>query len=203
MDYRIMIHPSGDIKELLENQLNIIAKEVYGKDTQNVVFRIKTEQSYGNRRKLFIPGGGEIIEMELAPHITLSQKIEIDEKDENKLIAMLENVIKIRPFDLTSANLGDYGEYFTIFLSFSQNVHLDELRGRINDGFKDLFSKEKEKRDIPHITLVYDDMNERNFKKAWSVIDRNILMGKQISVKSIWLWKGWSPYKEFKLVSQY
>lgn len=203
LEYRVMIHPSGDLENALKEQLEIVAKDVYGKETNNVIFRVKTIEEQTNPRKLFIPGDGEIFEIEVFPHITLGQKIVINESDESKVLQQMTKVAsETTPFTLISTELGDYGEDFTIFLAFAQSKSADKLVSLIGKELKPFLADEEEKRDILHFTLLYDDVNPENINKAWEVISKDGLVDKKLPVVSLWLWrnkKGWKPFKEFKL----
>lgn len=196
-----MIHPVGEVEQVLKPQLALIARNIYGKKTENVIFRVKKLQKYANRRKLFFPGNGEVVDLELFPHITLSQKIEIDEDQEYILESKIKKLAVFTPFEMRSNSVGDYGEDFTIYLAFELGKEVDKLRDLITAEFGEYFPRDQEIRDTPHITLVYDDSDVDNFRRAWTVVDKNKLLGKKMLVNSVWLWKGMVPYKEFKFRS--
>ena len=199
IEYRVQIHPSGEMNDSLTKQLSFIAKIVYGKETDKVVYRVLRVKQHSNPRKLYVPGDGEVVEGELLPHIGLGQKIVIEEKDEDKVIRRIEKVASdTKPFMLTSTKLGDYGEDFTIFVAYSQSDHIDELDLKIREKMKQ-FSPPGEKvfRDVFHFTLVYDDVSPENINKAWKAIEEDGLVNKELQVNSIWLWKNHNPYKEF------
>ncbi len=193
-----MIHPAGEVEQVLKPQLATIARDVYGKNTEDVVFRVKKLPEHTNRRKLFFLGNGEVVDLEVFPHITLSQKIEMDEGQEYVLFERMGRVATFTPFTLTSSHVGDYGEDFTIFLAYEDNKTADNLKDTITAEFGEFFSQEKETRDILHTTLVYDDTNAENFKNAWALINKESLISKKLPVGSVWLWRGLTPYKEFK-----
>lgn len=198
MEYRVMIHPAGEVEQTLKPQLATIAQNVYGKNTEEVIFRVKKVPEYTNRRKLFFPGNGEVVDLEVFPHITLSQKIEMDEGQEDVLFERMNRIATFEPFVLTSSHVGDYGEDFTIFLAYEDNKNADNLKDSVVAEFGEFFSQERETRDNLHTTLVYDDVSVENFKKAWKLIDKDGLVGKKLPVSSVWLWRGLTPYKEFK-----
>jgi len=200
-EYRAMIHPSDELSDLLREQLSQIAENVYKRKTDNVIYRVKTVKKQTNPRKLFALGDGEIIDTEISLHMALGQKIVIDEKNENEVLQRMEEVTSnTKSFTLISTELGDYGEDFTIFLAFSQSDEADNLTALIKEKMELFFPSEREKRDILHFTLVYDDVDSENIEKAWKVIDKSKLVNKGLPVASLWLWKnkgGWKPYKEF------
>ena len=200
-EYRVLLHPSSELENTTRKQLEKIAENVYGKKADDVIFRIKTVKKQDNPRKVFVPGNGDVIEIDVFPHITLGQKIVINEGNEEKVLQQLKEIASsCKPFTLLSTELGDYDEDFTIYLAFAQSEEADELVSVINEKMKPFLSKEKEKRDILHITLLYDDADGGNIKKAWKVVDKNELVNKKLPVFSLWLWKnkeGWKPYKEF------
>jgi len=198
IEYRVEIHPSGEMEDSLKEQLSLVAKEVYGKKTDKVVYRVLGVSEQLNPRKLFIPGDGEVIEAEILPHIGLGQKIMIEERDEDKVILRMEEIASVtRPFELNSTRLGDYGEDFTIFVAFSPSKEADKLVLRIREKMKQFSPTYEEKRDVLHFTLVYDDVNPTNFEKAWKVVEEDKLINKKLRVTSIRLWKNNRPYKEF------
>jgi 2'-5' RNA ligase len=199
-----MINATSSLKMILEKRLVSIAQNIYGRDTKNVIYRVKTMEKHTNPRKLFFQGYGEILEGEVGLHMAVSQKIVINEDKENILFQEISKIVKnINSFTLKSTKLGDYGENFTIFLAFSKNKQAEKMMLIIDQNLESFFDKEREKRDILHFTLVYDDSSEENIKKAWRVIDKSSLKNKDLDVSSIWLWKnrqGWKPYKEFRLM---
>ena len=198
IEYRIEIHPSGKMEDSLRKQLSLIAKKVYGKETDEIVYRVLTVREQKTPRKLFMPGDGEIVEAEILPHIALGQKIMIGERDESKVIRKMEKIASVtKQFELSSTRLGDYGEDFTIFVAFSQSSEADELVLRIEEKMEEFSPTHKEKRDVLHFTLVYDDATPANIKKAWKVIEENKLINIKLQANSIWLWKNHKPYKEF------
>ncbi len=200
IEYRVQIHPSGEMEEPLKEQLSLIAKKVYGKETDKVVYRVLRVKEQTNPRKLFIPGDGEVVEAEILPHIALGQKIMIEEKDEDKVIRRMKEIASVtKPFELYSTRLGDYGEDFTIFVAFSQSNEADKLVLKIREKMEQFSPSYKEKRDVLHFTLVYDDVNPTNIEKAWKVVEEDKLINKKLRVTSIWLWKNHRPYKEFAL----
>lgn len=199
MEYRVMIHPAGEVEAALKPQLRIIATEVYGEDTNEVIFRVKKLPEYLNKRKLFFTGNGEVVDLKVFPHITLSQKIEMDESQEYIIEEKMKKIASRKPFVMQSSYLGDYGEDFTIFLAFVDNKEADKLKDSIVNEFgEERFSNDKETRDVLHATLVYDDESVDNFRKAWGFVDKEKLVGKILPVSSVWLWRGLTPYKEFK-----
>ena len=199
-EYRVEIHPSGEMEELLREQLSLVSKMVYGKETDKVVYRVLRVKEQTNPRKLFMPGDGEIIEAEIFPHIALGQKIMIEQRDEEKVIKRMEEIATdTKPFLLTSIKLGDYGEDFTIFIAFSQSDEADGLILKIGEKMERYSPTHKEKRDILHFTLVYDDVSPENIEKAWKVVEEDKLINKKLNVTSIWLWKNHKPYQEFTL----
>lgn len=198
MEYRIMIHPAGEVRQVLKPQLARIAWDVYGRKTEDVIFKVKRLPEYTNRRKLFFPGNGEVVDLEAFPHITLSQKIEMDEDQEHVLEEKVKRIAAFSPFIMQSSYVGDYGEDFTIYLAFEDSKEASRLKGMITTEFGEYFSKDKEKRDVLHTTLVYDDNNVGNIRKAWSLVDKDRLVGRKLPVSSIWVWRGLTPYKEFK-----
>lgn len=166
-EYRIMIHPSGELHEPLKEQLSRIAKDIYRKETDDVIYRIKTVEKQSNPRKLFVPGEGEIIEAEVPPHMALGHKFLIDEQSEEKVLQKLKEItLTTKPFTLISTKLGDYGEDFTIFTAFSQSDDADHLVSKINEATKSLLPNEIEKWDTLHFTLVYDDASSENIEKT-------------------------------------
>jgi hypothetical protein len=198
VEYRVEIHPSGEIEDSLRKQLSLIAKEVYGKETDKVVYRVLKVREQSNQRKLFIPGNGEVVKAEIFPHIALGQKIMIEEKDEDKVIQKMEEFVSdTKSFELTSTRLGDYGEDFTIFVAFLQSSEADKLVLRIGEEMEEFSPTHKEKRDLLHFTLVYDDVSPANIQKARKVVEENKLINKKVHVTSIWLWKNHKPYREF------
>src|SRR3989344_1255961 len=202
-EYRLMIQPAGDLEDLLKAQLKKIAGEGYHKETDKVIFRVRTTNGQTNPRKLFIPGDGRVIGVEILPHITLSQKIVVNEDREGELVEIIKEIAhKISHFALTSTKIGDYGEDFTIFLAFEQSPSADRLVELINSRFGRFFSAEREKRDVLHTTLIYDDADSKNIEKAAKIIEENKLVGCTLPVDSLWLWKnqpGGQPCKEFRL----
>ena len=194
MEHRVMIHPAGEVEHTLKPQLSAIAKSIYGKDTEDVIFRVKKVPKHTNRRKLFFQGNEGVVDLKVFPHITLSQKINIDEGQEHVLFERMERITALAPFTLTSSYVGDYGEDFTIFLAYEDNKNADNLKDFITAKFEEFFSQEKETRDILHTTLVYDDANAENFKKAWALINKESIIGKKLPVSSVWLWRGLTPY---------
>ncbi len=204
-EYRVMIHPSDELSDLLKEQLSQIAEKVYKRKADNVIYRVKTVKKQTNPRKLFAPGDGEIIDLEIPPHMALGQKIMTGEKDENEILKRMEEITSdTKPFTFVSTELGDYREDFTIFLAFSQSDKADNLLSAIEEKMKLFFPAEREKKDILHFTLVYDDTDPENIKKAWKVVDKSKLVNKELPVASLWLWKnkgGWKSYKEFPFKS--
>lgn len=202
-EYRVMLHPSSELEKAVRKQLEKIAEDVYGKKTDDVIFRVKTVEKQTNPRKIFIPGNGDVVELEIFPHITLGQKIVINEGDEDKVLQQLKEIAtSFKPFTLYSTELGDYGENFTIFLAFAQSKDADGLVSIINKKMEPFLGKKKERRDILHITLLYDDVDPDNIEKTWKIISKDGLINKKLPVVSLWLWKnkqGWKPYKEFNL----
>lgn len=198
IEYRVEIHPSGEMEDFLKKQLSLVAKKVYGKETDKVVYRVLKVREQTNPRKLFVPGDGEIIEAEILPHIGLGQKIMTEEKHEEKVIRRMEKIASdTKPFVLNSTRLGDYGEDFTIFVAFSQNNEANKLVLRIREKMEQFSPTYKEKRDVLHFTLVYDDVSPANIEKAWEVVEEDKLINKKFQVTSVWLWKNHKPYKEF------
>lgn len=198
IEYRVEICPSGELEDSLKEQLSLIAKKVYGKVTDKVVYRVLRVREQTNPRKLFIPGDGEIIEAEILPHIALGQKIMIEEKDEEKVIRRMEEIASdTKPFVLNSTKLGGYGEDFTIFIAFSQSNEADKLVLKVRDKMEQFSPANKETRDLLHFTLVYDDVSPTNIEKAWKVVEEDKLINKKLHVTSVWLWKNHKPYKEF------
>ncbi len=201
IEYRVQIHPSGEMKDFLKQQLSLVAKKVYGKETDKVVYRVLRVREQTNPRKLFIPGDGEIVEGEILPHIGLGQKIMTEEKDEEEVIHRIGEIASAtKPFELSSVRLGDYGEDFTIFVAFAKSNEADELDLRVREKMEP-FSPPDEKtvRDVFHFTLVYDDVSPANIEKAWEVVEEDRLINKKLRVTSIWLWKNHNPYKEFTI----
>ncbi len=205
MEYRVMLHPAGEVESVVSKQLRKVAKTVFNKDTSNVVYRVKTVNRQTNPRKLYVKGDGNIIEAELFPHITLSQKIVINEEDEGKIAEKLLEIVKsFKPFTLYSSEIGDYGEDFTIYLTFADNKEVERLFSDVNLRLKPFFDKAREKRDILHISLLYDDTGGENIEKARKVIKTNTLVNKELPISSLWLWRnkdGWKPFKEFEFKS--
>ncbi len=200
IEYRVEIHLSGEMEDSLKEQLSLLAKEVYGKETDKVVYRVLRVREQMNPRKLFIPGDGETVETEIFPHIALGQKIMIEERDEMKVLQRMEEIASAtKPFVLNSTRLGDYGEDFTIFVAFAQNNEADNLVLRIKERLGEFSPIHKEKRDVLHFTLVYNDVSPANIEKAWKVIEKDKLTNKKLPVASIWLWKNHKPYKEYTL----
>lgn len=198
IEYRVEIHPSGEMEDFLKEQLSLVAKKVYEKETDKVMYRVLRVREYTNPRKLFLPGDGEIVEAEIFPHIALGQKIMIEEEDEEKVIKRMGEIASdTKPFVLESSRLGDYGEDFTIFVAFSQSSEADKLVLRIREKMEEFSPTHKEKRDVLHFTLVYDDASPANIKKAWKAVEEDKLINKKLQVDSIWLWKNHKPYKEF------
>ena len=199
-EFRVEIHPSGEMEELLREQLSLVSKMVYGKETDKVVYRVLRVKKQTNPRKLFISGDGEIIEAEIFPHIALGQKIMIEERDEEKVIKRMEEIATdTKPFVLESSRLGDYGEDFTIFVAFSQSDEVGGLILKIREKMERYSPTHKEKRDILHVTLVYDDVSPENIEKARKVVEKDKLINKKLNATSVWLWKNQKPYKEFTL----
>jgi 2'-5' RNA ligase len=203
MEYRLVLPPSGELETTMRNQLRVLARKIYNKDTDDVIFRIKTVAKYTNPRKLFVPGNGRIIQIKVPPHLTVSQKIQIDEQNEELLISLIKKVlIDIKSFALITSYVGDYGENFTIFVAFETNKEVDSLINSLKNFLSDYFTEEKEKRDILHSTLIYDDASKENINKARQLINKEALIKQKLLINSVWLWKnkhGWQPYKEFKL----
>jgi 2'-5' RNA ligase len=198
IEYHVEIHPSGEMEDFLIEQLSLVAKKVYQKETDKVVYRVLRVREQTNPRKLFIPGDGEIVEAEILPHIGLGQKIMIEEKDEEKVIQRMEEISSdTKPFVLNSTRLGDYGEDFTIFVAFSQSNEADKLVLKVREKMEQFSPAYKEKRDLLHFTLVYDDVSPENIEKAWKVVKEDKLINKKLQVTSVWLWKNHKPYKEF------
>jgi 2'-5' RNA ligase len=198
IEYRVEIHPAGELERLLKEQLSSVAKEVYEKETDKVVYRVLRVRKQTNPRKLFIPGDGEVVEAEILPHIALGQKIMIEEKDEDKVIQKIEEIASnTKPFELTPTRLGDYGEDFTIFVAYSQSDEADKLVLKIGEQMEQFSPAYEEKRDVLHFTLVYDDVSPENIEKAWRVVEEDKLINKKLRVTSVWLWKNHKPYKEF------
>ena len=97
--------------------------------------------------------------------------------------------------------MGDYGEDFTIFVAFSQSNEADKVVLRIGEKMEEFLPTYKEKRDVLHFTLVYDDASPANIKKAWMVVEEDKLINKKLRVDSIWLWKNNEPYRKFTLAT--
>jgi len=150
---------------------------------------------------LFFKGNGETIEAEVPLHMGIGQKIVVNEKKETELLQAFEKITsEVKPFTLILKKVGDYGEDFTIFLSFSNNREVDSLISLIMEKMKPFFPAEGEKWDTLHFSLVYDDVTPENIEESWKVINKLKLTNKTMYVNSIWLWKnkeGWKPYKEF------
>ena len=198
IEYRVEIHPSGMMEDFLKRQLPLIAKKVYGKETDKVIYRVIKVREQTNPRKLFIPGNGEVVEAEILPHIALGQKIIIEEKDEDKVIQKMNEIASnTKPFELTPTSLGDYGEDFTVYVALSQSSEADKLVLKIGEQMEQFLPAYEEKRDVLHFTLVYDDVSPENIKKVWRVVEEDKLIDKKLRVASIWLWKNHKPYKEF------
>lgn len=202
-EYRLMVHPTGDVGLRLKEQLKKIGGEVYHRETEKVIFRVRTTTSQSNPRKLFIPGEGKIIEVEILPHITLSQKMVIKEEHEGELVEIVEGIAQeTKSFAMAATKIDDYGEDFTIFLAFAQSPSADRLIELISSRLGRFFTAEREKRDVLHTTLIYDDVDSKNIESARGIIEGNKLIGQKLSVDSLWLWKNkpaWQPYKEFRL----
>ncbi|MFH1971113.1 MAG: hypothetical protein ABIJ05_01885 [Patescibacteria group bacterium] len=196
-EYRVMINPSPDLASVIEKQLVNIARNIYNRDTKNVIYRVRATDKHTNPRKLFISGMGEVLEGEIGLHMGISQIMLVNEYEEETLFEEMSKISKkINPFILKSTVLGDYGDNFTIFLAFSKNNDADKLVSLIEQNMKPFFKGEGEKREILHFTLLYDDSSESNIRKAWKFIDESSLINMELPVSSLWLWKnkeGWKP----------
>lgn len=200
-EYRVMINPSSSLEVVLEKQLVNIAKNIYNRDTKNVIYHVRTMDKQVNPRKLFVPGKGNVLEGEIGLHMGISQIMLADEHEEKTLFQEMSKISKrINPFTLKSTELGGYGDNFTIFLAFAKNDEADKLVSLVEQNMKSLFKGEKEKRDILHFTLLYDDASKSNIEKSRKFLNEGALINMELPVSSLWLWKnkqGWKPYKEF------
>lgn len=201
MQYRLMIHPSGEFKRIASSIAKKINKVIYGIQSSDVVYQIKTVKKQTNPRKLFIYGNGGKIKLISPMHITISPPlIAISELEIIPTINKLLN--NTSQFRLMTKRTGDYGENFTLYIEFNMPVEAKNLLKKINIMFE-RFIEYKELRDNLHTTLVYDDVLPKNFQKAKDILRTSRTSFPKFGVREIWLWRinsnEWVPIKKFKL----
>lgn len=191
MEYCLVISENEFSKTLIKESERLL-KEVYGKNIHGIYYRARKEQRPSNPRKLFIKGRG-IAERIFRPHITIAPHLEIPKNLLSEFIKNIENITKKqKPFILIPKGIGDYDQDFTFFLEFEKNKEIISFHHKILQFTKRHMSKErynklKKASYIPHVTILYDDLDPKKLKLAQKKAKlSNLLM--PIKVNSILLW---------------
>lgn len=192
MEYVIVIAPRV-LTQTINSESKRIIKEVYGKDTKGVYYRIKTAQHQKNPRRVFTKGNGEILEFNSKPHITLVQDLDLPMEKVRDFIRDIEDVVKNqKSFTLNLKGFGDYNQGFTFYIEFKKNREVGLLFERILEASRPYLAQEKYDRIrnrifVPHATLLYDDVDPKKVKTAESRINKD-LFNRKIKVSAIELW---------------
>jgi 2'-5' RNA ligase len=190
MTYYLIISPKA-LEETLISESKRLMKDVYGKNVENIYYRVKTTDKLENPRKLFIKGDGRIVEAEYKPHISVIHDIET-----NNINDFIEKVkimcAKYSSINLMFDDVGNYGMDFTFFIGFKNNPELDKLRWELLELSKPYIPEEKYQHYlqvsyIPHATVIYDDVNPEKVDKAFKLFDKT-KFEKPIIVTEIELW---------------
>lgn len=112
------------------------------------------------------------------PHITIFGLI--DEKLENIESIINNSIERINPFIVHKSTIRESNNFWkTIFIDLVINEELN----KIHDNFYHKFSKSKENKFSPHISLIYKNMNLDNRKKILnSLIIKNYFLIDKISI---------------------
>lgn len=166
MKYGLIISPKS-LEDSLISESKRLMKEVYGKEVNNIYYRVKTKSCEDNPRRLFIPGDGRVLEAEIKPHISLIHDLEIKDIKEftEKAKAICRKYQKIR---LEFAEIGNYGMDFTFFVGFRPNRELEKLRYELLQLTKSRISPSF----LPHATILYDDIDPERIIKAYKLANK-------------------------------
>jgi 2'-5' RNA ligase len=174
-DY-IVVYPEALIALVLAESKKI-QKEIYSQEGSEIYFRIKTKDKIDNPRRFFFKGDGRIIEAQVKPHLSLVQNIELPESETKIFFEKIEKIAKeYKPFYLEFDGVGNYGQSFTFFLRFKDNDFLTKLRGEILAESRkyltdDEYNQHTSVNFVPHITLLYDDIDPEKVERAQKLLD--------------------------------
>jgi 2'-5' RNA ligase len=191
--YHIVINPKRLISSVLEESKNIQQK-IYSNNGKEIYFRVKTKSKLDNPRRLFIKGDGRVIEVQVKPHLSLVQNIELPESETHDFFETIEEISKkYKPFYLEFDGVGNYNQSFTFFLKFRSNEFLTKMRYEILTESKKYLTQEEYKQHIsvdfiPHITVLYDDIDPRKVGEAQKLLNTKKFKD-PILVDNIQIWE--------------
>jgi len=193
MKYYVVISPNKLISKILKESKKI-QSQVYGQEGNEIYFRVKTGEKRDNPRRMFLKGDGRIVKAQVKPHISLVHNAE---PKEQKLEEFFNEIDKIaggfKKFYLEPDGIGNYNQDFTFFLRFKNNDKIVDLRSKILEASRKYLTEEEYRRYIsvsfvPHITILYDDIDPEKVKKAQSLL--NISQFKDpVLVDNVQIWE--------------
>lgn len=167
-------------------------KEVYGREVEKIYYRVKTKDKLDNPRRLFIKGGGRVLETEFEPHISLVHNIELE--NINDFVKKAKEICeRYDVFKLEFVGTGNYGMDFTFFVKFKNSPSLEKLRSELLGLSKPFLSDEEYRQHtgvnyVPHATVLYDDIDPEKLLKAYELLDLEKFKT-SVSVQEILLWE--------------
>lgn len=191
MKYYLTISPKS-LENTLISESKRLMRKVYGKKVEKIYYRIKTKDKLDNPRRLFIKGDGKVLEVEVNPHISLVQNIEL-ENIHDFVEKTKEICRKYKTINLEFVGVGNYNMDFTFFVEFKKVPNLEKLRSELLKLSRPFLSDEEYKQHfevnyIPHATLLYDDIAPEKVTKAYKLLDIEKFK-KPVIVQEILLWE--------------
>jgi 2'-5' RNA ligase len=175
MKYAVWLVPPEPWYSKIADTSRQIVKDTYGKDVRGIYYRVKTKLKNDNNRKLFIPGIGNIFESDIAPHSTIVLDFNAQDWDEETIESIIKTHVPEK-FSCRLDGIGDHdGQQFTFFIRMSADplIKLQQSlqtaiastyrTGQVITGYR------------PHITLLYDDVDEEKATAARAKITEEFI----------------------------
>lgn len=145
-------------------------------DQKGIYFGFWATNEKRHERMLFLPLDGQKFTGWASFHLTLIHYLKILPQDTKKYLELLSAKIQNqKKIILHPSKIGDYDSDFTIYLEYAPSQNLLSLRKSLI-SLSSAHLDEKTIRDylsvpyIPHSTLLYDDISNKNYYLAQEII---------------------------------